>query len=89
MSGPISRVELVIEVVAWDWPSDGRAEVISVCDGPQAPASVSEALTMLDRALGVLTAADAGSLPVVVQAEVLRALGRAEARETAAGWPVI
>ncbi|HYB88296.1 MAG TPA: DUF222 domain-containing protein, partial [Streptosporangiaceae bacterium] len=51
---------------------------------PQAPASVSEALTMLDRALDVLTAADAGSLPVVVQAQVLRALGRAEARETAA-----
>src|SRR5215470_9916408 len=52
--------------------------------GLQAPASVSEALAMLDRALDALTAADAGSLPVAVQAEALRTLGRAEAKHTAA-----
>jgi hypothetical protein len=39
---------------------------------------------MLDRALGYLTATDAASLPAAVQAEALRALGRAEARHTAA-----
>ena len=62
-----------------------------MCQSPQEPAnglpeqvSVSAALAMLDRALAVLAAADAGSLPVVVQAEALRALERAEARHTAA-----
>jgi len=39
---------------------------------------------MLDRALSYLTAADAASLPAAVQAEALRALGRAEAKHTAA-----
>jgi Domain of unknown function (DUF222)/HNH endonuclease len=58
--------------------------VTSVCGTPQQPASVSEALVMLDRALDALTGADAGSLPVVVQAQALRALGRAEAKQTAA-----
>ena len=48
------------------------------------PASVGDALGMLDRALGYLTATDAASLPAAVQAEALRALGRAEARHTAA-----
>ena len=52
--------------------------------GPEEPVSVSAAVAMLDRALDVLAAADAGSLPVVVQAEVLRALGRAEAKQVAA-----
>ena len=55
-----------------------------MCGSPQQPASVSEALVMLDRALDALTGADAGSLPVVVQAQVLRALGKAEAKQTAA-----
>ena len=58
-------------------------EVISVCD-KRKPASVADALVMLDNALAALTAADAGSLPVVVQAQALRALERAEARHTAA-----
>jgi Domain of unknown function (DUF222)/HNH endonuclease len=58
--------------------------VTSVCDGPQPPADVSEALVMLDRALDALNNADAGSLPVVAQAEMLRALGTAEAKQTAA-----
>ena len=52
--------------------------------GEQEPANVAEALSMLDRALGALAAADAGSLPTPVQAHALRALERAEARHTAA-----
>ena len=54
-----------------------------MCDG-QKPADVPAALVMLDRALEALTAADAGLLPTGVQAQVLRALERAEARQTAA-----
>ena len=54
-----------------------------MCDERQ-PADVPGALVMLDRALQVLAAADAGSLPTVVQGQALRALERAEARHTAA-----
>ena len=76
-------IELVIEEMPTAIrPATGR-EVISVC-GPEEPVSVGAAVAMLDRALDALAAAEAGSLPVVVQAEVLRALGRAEARQTAA-----
>jgi hypothetical protein len=57
-------------------------EVIGVCDGRD-PVNVADALAMLDRALGALAAADAGSLPTPVQAQALRALERAEARHTA------
>src|SRR5215470_7350251 len=67
------------------WPGargTGR-EVISVC-GEQEPASVAEALSMLDRALDALAAADAGLLPTGLQAQALRALERAEAKHTAA-----
>ena len=42
-------------------------EVISMC-GEQEPANVAEALSMLDRALGALSNAEAGSLPTPVQA---------------------
>ena len=63
--------------------SHGVAEVISMCSG-QDPANVADALAMLDRALAVLNAADAASLPTAVQAQTLRALERAEARHTAA-----
>src|SRR5215471_13667198 len=52
--------------------------------GGQEPANVGDALAMLDRALGVLAAADAAALPTAVQAQALRALERAEARHTAA-----
>jgi hypothetical protein len=52
--------------------------------GEQGPVNVAEALSMLDRALEALAAADAGSLPSAVQAQALRALERAEARHTAA-----
>jgi hypothetical protein len=52
--------------------------------GEQGPANVAEALSMLDRALGALATADAGSLPTPVQAQALRALERAEACHTAA-----
>jgi hypothetical protein len=52
--------------------------------GEQEPANVAEALSMLDRALGALATADAGSLPTPVQAQALRALERAEARHTVA-----
>ena len=52
--------------------------------GPREPASVTEALAMLDRALEALASADAASLPTSVQAQALRMLERAEARHTAA-----
>ena len=52
--------------------------------GAQEPANVGEALAVLDRALGLLAAADPGSLPTAVQAQALRALERAETRQTAA-----
>ena len=52
--------------------------------GEREPANVAEALAMLDRALGALANADAGSLPAPVQAQALRALERAEAKHTAA-----
>ena len=53
-----------------------------MCGGRE-PATVAEALAMLDRALVALNAADAASLPTPVQAQALRALERAEARHTA------
>jgi len=49
-----------------------------------APAGVSEALAMLDRALDHLNTADVAGLPASIQAEALRSLGRAEAKHTAA-----
>jgi len=52
--------------------------------GADDPASVDDALAMLDRALAALTATDAALLPADVQARALRALERAEARHTAA-----
>ena len=52
--------------------------------GADDPATVDEALAMLDRALAILTAADAALLPAEVQAGALRALERAEARHTVA-----
>jgi len=55
-----------------------------MCDGRGSPAGVTEALAMLGRALDHLNAADVASLPASVQAEALRALGRAEAKYTAA-----
>ena len=44
--------------------------------GADDPATVGDALAMLDRALAALAGADAGSLPTAVQAEALRALER-------------
>ena len=55
-----------------------------MCDAAGSPATVGDALGMLDRALDYLTATDAASLPAVVQATTLRALERAEAKHTAA-----
>jgi len=55
---------------------------MNMCDG-QEPANVAEALSRLDRALDALASSDAGSLPTAVQAQVLRALERAEAKHTA------
>ena len=55
-----------------------------MCQNSQQPARMSEALAMLDCALDALTASDAGALPASVQAQVLRALERAEAKHTAA-----
>jgi len=54
-----------------------------VCD-PQQPVSVGGALVTLERALDALNAADVGSLPTAVQAQVLRVLERAEAKHTVA-----
>jgi len=58
--------------------------VIGVCDGLGEPSTVTEALSMLHRALDHLNAADAASLPANVQAEALRALERAGGKHTAA-----
>jgi hypothetical protein len=55
-----------------------------MCDGLGEPATVAEALVMLDRALDHLNASDAASLPAAAQADVLRGLERAEAKHTAA-----
>jgi Domain of unknown function (DUF222) len=81
MSARIGRIELVLESGPGA-ASEGQ-EVVSMC-GTQQPAGVDAALGMLDRALDALNAADVGSLPAAVQAEALRALGRAEAKQTAA-----
>jgi len=48
------------------------------------PASVTEALAMIDRGFDHLNAADHASLPSATQAETLRALERAQAKHTAA-----
>ena len=55
-----------------------------MCDDHGEPAGVAEALGMLERALDHLNAADAASLPSSVQAQALRVLERAEAKQTAA-----
>jgi hypothetical protein len=55
-----------------------------MCDSQGSPTGLSDALALLDRALDHLNATDAASLPASVQAEALRALGRAEAKHTAA-----
>ena len=55
-----------------------------MCDGRYQPSSVTGALRMLDLALDYLNAADAASLPSAIQAESLRALERADAKQTAA-----
>ena len=55
-----------------------------MCDDHGQPASVTDALGMLERALDHLNAADAASLPATVQAQVLRVLERAEGKHTAA-----
>jgi uncharacterized protein DUF222 len=55
-----------------------------MCDGPGRPASVTEALAMLDHALDHLAAADTASLPGDIQAEALRALERAQSKHTVA-----
>jgi len=55
-----------------------------MCDGLGQPATVAEALVMLDRALDHLNASDAASLPAAAQADVLRGLERAESKHTVA-----
>jgi hypothetical protein len=55
-----------------------------VCDSEGRPASVTDALGMLDRALGYLATADAAALPTSVQADALLALAKVEAKHTAA-----
>ena len=58
-----------------------------MCDSQGPPVGLADALALLDRALDHLNATDAASLPASVQAEALRALGRAEAKHTAATGP--
>jgi hypothetical protein len=60
-----------------------------MCADEGSPASVSQALAMLHRALDHLNAADVASLPSGVQAEALRALERAEAKHTCARGRVL
>ena len=55
-----------------------------MCDSEGQPASVTDALGMLDRALGYLATADTAALPTSVQADALLALASVEARHTAA-----
>jgi uncharacterized protein DUF222/HNH endonuclease len=55
-----------------------------MCDALGQPASVTEALAMIDRGFDHLNAADHASLPSTVQAETLRRLERAQAKHTAA-----
>ena len=55
-----------------------------MCDSEGQLASVSDALAMLDRALGFLATADTAGLPTSVQAGALLALAKAEAKHTAA-----
>src|SRR5215471_16333705 len=55
-----------------------------MCDGLGQPASVTEALAMIDRGFDHLNAADHACLPAAVQAEALRALARVDAKQTAA-----
>jgi hypothetical protein len=54
-----------------------------------APASVHQALEMLESAMGYLAAADATAMPAVVQAQCLQALERTDAAETAARAKVL
>src|ERR1700730_2263890 len=61
-----------------------RAEVSGMCDSEGQPASVTDALGMLDRALGYLATADTAALPPSLQADARLALARAEAQHTAA-----
>lgn len=55
-----------------------------MCDSEGRPASVTDALGMLDRALGYLGTADTAALPTSVQADALLALTKMEAKHTAA-----
>ena len=60
-----------------------------MCDGLGQPASVTQALAMLDRALDHLNATDTASLPASVQAKALRTLERAGAKQVAARTRVL
>jgi len=55
-----------------------------MCDSEGRPASVTDALGMLDRALDYLATADTAALPTSVQADALLALAKVEAKHTAA-----
>lgn len=81
MSLPESIIELDFEE---PMHVDPRAEVSGMCDSEGQPASVTDALGMLDRALGYLATADTAALPASVQADALLALAKAEAQHTAA-----
>jgi hypothetical protein len=58
-----------------------------VCEG--SPADMGAALSMLDRALDFLNAADVAGLPTQAQGDALRWLARAESKHTAARTRVL
>jgi hypothetical protein len=85
MSLPVAIIELDIEYQRRTCSGTREEEVSGMCDSDGQPASMSDALGMLDRALGYLTGVDAAALPAATQAGALMALAKAEARHTAAG----
>src|ERR1043166_6428981 len=55
-----------------------------MCDSAGSPVGLAGALAQLEQALDHLNATDVTALPACLQAEALRALGRAEAKHAAA-----
>ncbi|MBV9383956.1 MAG: hypothetical protein JO242_25240, partial [Streptosporangiaceae bacterium] len=70
-------------------PAAASASAVTAPSSGGAPGTVAEALAMIDAGLGFLNATDAAGLSSAAQAETLAALGRAEARYTAAHAAVL
>jgi Domain of unknown function (DUF222) len=81
------KMSVSVGIIELDFESgfvEAEAEVSGMCDSEGRPASVTDALGMLDRALGYLATADTAALPTSVQADALLALAKVEAKHTAA-----